>query len=181
MVQPSKAPTSGSWASTVRGPDLDASIFQIGSDPTTEQRATSQSTRIGLVNQRFFPFPQRRTEIRMTLSIERAPQPLSPPTIAQSMPARSILPRSSSNGSIERKRTVAGASRSASILGALRPIRLPNQTHQPLLGVVERDAVFSTADSVKVVAQPLGNLVARNLAVFVHVEFFQQLLEPVFA
>src|SRR5580698_7272488 len=66
MVQPSKAPTSGSWASTVRGPDLDASIFQIGSDPTTEQRATSQSTRIGLVNQRFFPFPQRRTVIRMT-------------------------------------------------------------------------------------------------------------------
>lgn len=49
--------------------------------------------------------------------MSRAPGPLSPPTITQSMLLRSSVPRSSSSGSIERKRTAARASRSCSIRG----------------------------------------------------------------
>src|SRR5713226_1761385 len=49
--------------------------------------------------------------------IGRAPGPLSPPTITQVMPERSISPRSSSKGSTDRKRTLAGASRRSSTRG----------------------------------------------------------------
>ena len=43
-------------------------------------------------------------------SIGRASGPLSPPTITQSIPLRSSVPRSSSSGSIDRNRIAAGVS-----------------------------------------------------------------------
>src|SRR5580704_12554173 len=62
--------------------------------------------------------------------------------------------------------------------GTLRPIRSPKQTDHPLLSLIDRD-VLAAADSIEVVAQPLGNLVAGNLPILVRVEFFQHLPEPV--
>ena len=50
-------------------------------------------------------------------SMGRAPSPLSPPTIAQSIPEMSNRPRSSSSGSRERNRTAAGAARRSAIRG----------------------------------------------------------------
>src|SRR5712664_735048 len=46
-----------------------------------------------------------------------APAPLSPPTIIQSISRRTTLPRSSNNGSTERKRTSAFVFRKSSIRG----------------------------------------------------------------
>src|ERR1700688_4271133 len=53
--------------------------------------------------------PCSPTEITHPSRIGRAPGPLSPPTIAQLMPDRLNAPRSSSSGSIDKKRTLAGA------------------------------------------------------------------------
>src|SRR6266850_3756525 len=55
----------------------------------------------------------RRMRTTHSRSIGRAWGPLSPPTITQSMEARSTVPRSASSGSIERNRIDAGVSRSA--------------------------------------------------------------------
>src|SRR5436190_19142019 len=59
------------------------------------------------------PFSRHWRRIALTHDCRkgRAPKPLSPPTITQWIPLRLIGPRSSSSGSIDRKRTAAGVFR----------------------------------------------------------------------
>ena len=64
--------------------------------------------------------------------IGRAPGPLSPPTITPVIPERSISPRSSSNGSIDRKQTIARSASAVPTMKRLSPAATSSQESRVL-------------------------------------------------